>query len=203
MSKKRERIEWVGLTPEEEKIATKSFKSYKSCNHIERTSEIEDLKNLIFCEVLLRRMQIKLGVFEKKNEFATKNMVDSYNNVQSQILNLKQKLGLLEKKKESNFFNYIQLVLKKFRIWKEENLNETQVTCPHCSKIIFLNIKTSIYNALKHPFFLGKIVANKELWKVYKSKEVLTKKNIANIFGTSEDYISWLEEKIFSKRDEI
>ena len=90
---------------------------------------------MIFNEILQRRMQIKLGVFEKKNEFPTKFMIDSFNSIQSQILILKQKLGLLEKKKDSNFYDYIQLVLKKFRVWKEENLDGRKVTCPWCSTI--------------------------------------------------------------------
>jgi len=204
MTKKRERIDWVGLEPSEEDIATKSFKAYKSLNHIDRPSDIEDLKSLIFNEILQRRMQIKLGVFEKKKEFPDKYMIDTFNSIQGQILNLKQKLGLLEQKKDGNFLNYIELVLKKFRIWKEENLDGRKVTCCWCGKVLFLNIKTDKYDVIKHPMFKGKILYNEHAFKLLQEGKI-DKLDVAKIIQgedvRSTDFVDWILDKVQKPSD--
>ena len=64
--------------------------------------------------------------------------------------------------------------------------------------MILLKIRTEAWEALKHPFFKDKILANKQLWLLYK-KGKITKKDVSLVLGTSEDYVDWLEEKIYKK----
>ena len=59
-----------------------------------------------------------------------------------------------------------------------------------------LKIRTEAWEALKHPFFQDKLLANRPLWKLYKDKKI-TKEDVANVLGCSAQYIDWLEKKIY------
>jgi len=59
-----------------------------------------------------------------------------------------------------------------------------------------LKIRTEAWEALKHPFFKDRILANKHLWKCYKEGKI-TKEDVAEILGCSPDYIEWLEKHLY------
>ena len=194
----------AGLTKEERKKAKKRFYDYKDRYSIESISDLPLLENLVFREALQERIQIKMEELSKNDIAKSANIIpvhilNSLNENLDQILILKEKLGLFEKKEENDAFKALEILEKKFKIWLEENSGSRTLICPFCSKPIMLLIKTDAWEALKHPFFKDKMLFNKEAWKLYKSGKI-TKLELAKILQgeeiTSEDYITWLESKI-------
>lgn len=67
--------------------------------------------------------------------------------------------------------------------------------CPFCSELFFLKIRTDMYEAYKSPFFNDKILCNKHLLHLLKMNKI-TKLDVSKILGVSEDYVTWLLEKL-------
>jgi len=193
-SLKKEEIyksEWSGFAPEESRKANNLLKVYIDKYHITKFSDREDLKTLIENEILKQRIQKRVG---DDKGIPPKYVIDSLNTLQNQILNLKEKLGIFEDKKQSDAFVYIQKLKKKFKKWREENQGSRTCICPHCSKMIMLKIRTEAWEAQKHPFFKDRILANEHLVKLYQEKKI-TNVDVAKILGCSIDYVRWLIKK--------
>ena len=188
-----------GVLPEEIPQAQKSFNDYILNYHIDKFSDFMLLEELVKREVLQQRYYNKLGLIagntpETKNEIP-KHILSSLNENLEHILILKEKLGLFETKKNiDDAFQYVQILKKKFQNWMEENQGSRTLVCPHCSQMVILKFKTDCWDASKHPFFKDRILLNQHLWKLCKEGKI-TKIDVANVLGTSTDYIDWLEEK--------
>lgn len=202
-SKNLQVFKGTGLTPNEKRIAQRKYKKYKETYHIDSLSDLQLLESLVFRETIQERTkeQIKNDVDKEKvlNPTSTR-LMNIINNNEECILILKEKLGLFEDKKVKDPFKHIQILKKKFKKWREENQGSRTLICPRCSKMIMLKIRTKAWEALKHPFFKDRILANKHLWNLYKEGKI-TKEDIAKILGCSSDYVNWLNEKIY-QRDE-
>ena len=193
------KFEGTGLAKEEKKEAKKSFSSYRRQYSINNLSDLELLSELVFREALQNRYKRKIeDLSDEQKEVIPKYIIESLDSNLSEIIKIKEKLGLFEDKKKTDPFEKFNILRKKFFKWMEENQGSRILTCPHpeCGKTIMLKIRTKAWEALKHPFFKDKILANKELWKVYKEGKI-TKEEQAKILGVTPQYIDWLEEKIF------
>lgn len=200
----------IGLTPKEKRWGHKHFADYKDRYHIDSLSDIGLLEELVFREVMQERFKSligKMGEDKKKPEDKTtetiievvpKYILNSLNDNLEQILILKDKLGLIGENKADDPFKYIQTLKKKFKKWREENQGSRTFPCPHCSKMVLLKIRTIAWEALQHPFFKDRILANKHLWKLCR-EGTITPDDIAKILGCSSDYVTWLEDKIYGK----
>jgi len=193
-----------GLTPGEKRKGTRRFKAYKERYNIDNISDLELLSELVFREILQIRTKVQIGEFSNSVTTSDKPKIPTAflrtldENLQN-IITLKKELGLLKEDKEKSFFDYIKQLKAKFKIWREKNQGSRQIPCPFCKKIFYLMIRTDKYKAVKPGCFKDRILGNKTLWEVYKNKEVLTKEKFAESLGSSEDYVDWLEEKIYSK----
>jgi len=187
------KVEWTGFNPEEARKANELLKSYIDRYSIETFSDREDLKTLIENEILKQRIQEKIA---KETGIPPKYAIDSLNTLQNQILNLKEKLGIFEDKRQNDAFVYIQKLKKKFKKWQEENQGSRTIVCPHCSKMIMLQIRTEAWEAQKHSFFRDKILCNEHLIKLFKEGKI-TEKDVSLILGCSIDYVKWLVDKWF------
>lgn len=202
---KHYRFRGVGLSKEESKRANKLFNEYKANYNIDNFSDLQLLEELVYRETKQDSYKRKLGELNKKlSEKSTtetivpKAILTSFNDNLGQILILKEKLGLFEEKKEKDEFKAFQVLEKKFGIWKENHIEERKVTCPFCSQIFFLNIRTDKYKESNLKLFKNKVLCNKHLWKCYKEGKI-TKEDFAQILNVSPDHIDWLEEKIYNK----
>ena len=196
----------IGLTKGEKNKAKKRCEEYKQRYHIESLSDIQLLEQLVFREILQERTKKQVRKVTKAKKKVEENAISPYllkvlNENEERILILKEKLGLFEEKKGEDPFKYIQRLKKKFKKWREENQGSRTLICPHCSKMVILKIRTKAWEALKHPFFKDRILANKHLWDLHR-KGKITKEDIAKVLGCSPDYVEWLEEKIYSKPSE-
>jgi len=204
---------WVDKN--EEKEANKLFTVILKTNHFDRDSDIELLKRLVFAIMNSIRIEKEItgkyitaktpdsdGNLNVKTSPINRMLNATYNESLKQILDLQKQLGMLGDKSKTNPLQYIFRLMKKFKRWKEDNQDGRKCTCPFCSEVFFLNIRTDKYESMKHPYFIGKILGNPEIWKWYKAG-MITKTQFAIAFNTSEFYIDWLEEQIEQKKIKI
>ena len=206
------KFEGTGLSATERRWGENRFNDYREKYHMENLSDLQILEELVFRECLQEKYKKKIGKLTKKTrkkkgekdklktntEIVPKYLISALNENLDKILLIKEKLGLFADKTGEDPFKYIKNLKDKFKKWREENQGSRETICPHCSKMVMLKIRTEAWEAQKHPFFKDKILANKSLWKLYKDGKIM-KKDVAEILGCSDDYIDWLEEKIYSK----
>ena len=201
-----------GLTTKEKRWGAVRFRDYTSnYPHLHKMSQLLMLEELVFTEALHEKIKEKIAqISELKKE--NKDSVDSLlpKNIQEALresndaqLRLKERLNLFEDKTKLDAYRSFEDLKSDFQEYRRRNPNSFKVTCPSCSFIFFLKRKTECYNEIDSPWFRDKVLCNEPLWDAYKCKEI-SKKRIAAILGTSEDYIDWLAEKIFAtkKNDE-
>jgi len=199
---KKYEFQGIGLGRYEIKKAKQAFENYCQHYNITAYSDYQMIEELVFQEIMQERLKKKIEQLEEKYKKENKeysvprHVVETMKINFDQILAIKEKLGMFENKEGADGFNYIQKLKEKFKKWCEENQGSRTVVCPHCSKMILLKIRTDIWEALKHPFFKDKLLANKYLWKLYKEGKI-KKQDVAEVLGCSAQYIDWLEKKIY------
>lgn len=193
-----------GLDDSEKKWGTKQFKNYQEFYpHIHKLSDLQLLEELIFLEVVQERYKKKIGEISKDKKVEEAGQVPNpygrpmRENLE-QIMDLKQKLKMFESKDRLDAFKDIQEIFEKFKIWRQKNQGSRKVTCPFCSELFFLMIRTDKYEAKKFPFFEDKLLCNRELHQLWKD-EIITTEKYSAILGTSTDFPAWLEIHWFEK----
>jgi len=197
------RFQGAGLSAEEKKSAKKRFDKYlKSYPGIDNLSDFQLLENLIFREIVQEKYKEKIGYLTKNKEVKDAQIIPGHlmnalNNNEEQILILKEKLGLFKEKNIDDAYKEREILEKKFDIYRKEHPEEFKTTCPFCSEVFFLNIRTDKYKESKLKLYKNKVLCNEHLWKCYKEGKI-TKDDMALVLNTSPDYIDWLEEKIYN-----
>jgi hypothetical protein len=188
------------------KFAKRILEKYLSANDFENPSDRALLNQLIYLEVFQAYLQENAKTYQKENGAAPLQILEAIHKNLDKIVTLKEKLNLLKKREEKeelkkDDFSVMQMLMKKFKIWRENNQGSRTLICPHCSKMVLLKIRTEAWEALNHPFFKDRILANEHLWQLYRDKKI-TKMDIAKVLlgkeTNSTDYVDWLEKKIFS-----
>ena len=202
---KHYKFKGVGLSLEEKKSANKRFNEYKANYHIDNYSDVQLLEDLVYRETKQDSYKQKLEDINKEltkegsvTNLIPKAILSAFDSNLEQILILKEKLGLFAEKKDEDEFKAFQILEKKFDVWKENHIEERKVTCPFCSQIFFLNIRTDKYKESNLKLFKNKVLCNEHLWKCYKEGKI-TKEDFALILNVSVQQIDWLEEKIYDK----
>ena len=193
----------TGLSVSEKNAGKKRFKDYIVVYpHLNKLSLLQLLEELVFLEAISERYKRKIAEITKNKQVKDSGVVPSslmtqlqYNT--KQILELKEKLGLFDEKEKLDAYKDIENLKKKFKTYRKEHPLSFKTTCPFCSEIYFMMRKTENYEPHVSPFFENKILVNRPLFKLY-HKGKISKKEMAAILGTSEDYIDWVEEKILN-----
>lgn len=189
----------------EVKMGKELLRKYLADYNIEGEGDKTLLKQLIYLEVI-HNLHLQRQINEAKDSDkgqVNSFLLDSLHKNLDQIMLLKSKLGLTKdsKKHEDNdAFSALEKLGKKFKVWLEENQASRTLSCPHCGKMVLLKIKTDMYDSVKHPFFKDRILCNEHLVKLY-LRGIITKEDIALILGFSPDYVDWLIEKGFVKKE--
>ena len=187
---------------DEAKEARALAKKYFSDYTFEFISDKNALKQLIFLEVLNKRIQKMLNDFYKDSASVPIQMLDGLHKNITQITSLKESLGLTKDGKEegkSDALTAIDTLKRKFKKWREENNGSRTVICPECSKMILLKMRTDMWETQKHPYFIDRFLGNKELFRLLEIGR-LTRKEVADILQTSQDYIDWIVNKLQPNR---
>lgn len=182
------------IDPKEKKLAKELLKRYLRDYTVETISDKNTLKQIIYFEVNHLRLQEHVNRFNEESKVVPmqlqKGMIENSN----QILTLKNQLGL-GNKEESDSFKAMELLKKKFKIWKDENNGSRNMLCPHCGKMTLLKIKMDCWDTVKHPFFKDRVLANKKLLQMYKEGRI-SKVEFSEVLECSTDYIDFILKKI-------
>lgn len=189
----------TGLDDVEKKWAQKQFKNYKKQYHISSLSDLSLLEELVYRESIQERYKQKIEDISKSKSVKEGNIIPSgvlksLDENLGQILILKERLGLFKDEKGDEFKAF-EILEKKAEIYRKEHMEEFKTTCPFCSEVFFLNIRTDKYVESKLKLYKNKVLCNTGLWKVFKEGKI-TKVDMAEILNVSEQYIDWLEEHI-------
>lgn len=192
-----------GLTQGEIRTARKRFQDYlDTYPHLHKMTYYGLLEDLIFHEYMNDRIKQKVEELSKARKeldesaaIGSKTQKELDANMETQF-KLKEKLGLFEDKSTLDAYKDFEELREDFKEFRRRNPNQFKVTCPSCAFIFFLKRRTDQYEELEAPWFKDKVLCNPELWKLYKEKKI-TAEDVANVLGTSVDYIGWLQEKIF------
>ena len=191
--------------PTEKKLAKDLAKTYLTEFTPKSISDKNNLKSVIYLEVLQFRLQSVMNSLTQKDEDGNTttaiplNLVDSIHKNLKEIANNKERLGLIGKekeKKESDGFKILQNVKDKFKVWMDNNQGSRTMVCPCCGEMVMLKIRMDKWIPQKHPFFKDRFLANKHLMKLYLQKR-LGKEDISEILNSSPDYIDWLVETLW------
>ena len=196
-----------GLETTEKRLACVRFNEYVKNYNISSFSDLQLLEELVYRETLQSRTKKSIAEKQKKAEEKKDEefniptyLVESLDTSTETIILLKERLGILRDIKDADEgFNYITKLKEKMKIWAKENQDRT-FACPHCSKMILLYMKPDAWETMKHPFFESKVLGNKKLWELYKQGKI-TKKEVADVLGCSDQYIDWLESKMYQRKD--
>ena len=197
------KFQGTGLSVAERNYAKKAFNKYLSTYPNPSYSDLQLLEELVYRETIHERYKKKIDDLNKNDTVKAENIIPKYlleflnENLAQQII-LKEKLGLFKERVEDEY-KALQILEKKFKIWEQNHIEERKVTCPFCSEIFFLHIRTDKYKESGLKLFKNKVLCNEHLWKIYKEKKI-TKEEFAEILNVSKDYIDWLEEKIYRKK---
>jgi DNA-directed RNA polymerase subunit RPC12/RpoP len=182
---------------EEKKQSTVLAKKYLNDYTFEFVSDKNTLKQLIYLEMINIRLQKMLNEFYRDSQAVPTQMMEGLHKNVMQITALKETLGLVkdDKNEAATGMSAIDVLKKKFKKWRAENNGSRTIVCPECSKMVLLKIRTDAWEAMKHPYFCDRFLGNRKLFDlVYKN--VLTKKQVADILETSEDYVDWIMAKL-------
>jgi len=180
---------------EERKLGAKLLAQYMHQFSVDSVSDKNALQQLVYLEVIQVRMQNEMNKVHKETNATNLKMVDALQQNLTSIQNLKQQLGLIEQTTEKDdVVKYIDLLKDKFKRWRSENQASRHFTCPHCSQMVLLKIRTEAWEAQKHPMFKDRLLGNGHLIALYEQKKI-TDEDVALILGTSPDYTKWLVEK--------
>jgi len=194
-------VENMFIDREEKKEARSLLKKYLNHYSFEHISEKNTVKQLVFLEVFHNRLQRELNTYHKEAQPAPPKTVESLHANLNQISALKNQLGIRkdkEKHSQSDAYIALETLKKKFKKWREENQGSRTLSCPHCGKLIMLRIRTDIWEAQRHPFFVDRFLANKHLMTLLKEAKI-SKLDVARVLDVSVDYVDWLLDKIFPK----
>jgi len=196
-----------GLTTAEKRWGKQRFEDYQQIYpHLYKLSDLQLLEELVFLEALQERYKKrvrKLGKNKKddEEEHVTKALQMQMKEGLDQIVSLKEKLRMFESKEKLDAYRDFQDIFEKFKVWRKNNQGSRKVTCPFCSKVFFLMIRTDKYDAKKFPMFQDKLLCNEEMHRWWKDGKISTEE-YAKALGTSLDFPDWLDVHWFQKLPE-
>jgi len=167
---------------------------YLKDNTIENISEKQDLKQLIFYEILATRYQKEINSLSKEGAgIPPKQTIEMLNKITVEISRLKSCLGLDKKEEqESDALKALQLLKKRTINYISRNQGSFSKACPHCSKMILWMFRTDKWDAKKHPFFNDERILTNPILLGWLKDGKITKEELAKFLDVSVNYIDWI-----------
>ena len=116
----------------------------------------------------------------------------------TQIMQLKEKLGMLKNKEDGDALDLINELKEKALTYYNEHAGETYVKCPECQNLFRLLMKIDGLEPAKATFFRGTTLYNQKLMELYHYKKV-SLEEVAEIMGVNPKYITYIYENIYLK----
>jgi hypothetical protein len=193
---------FVGLGEEEKQKAIQLYDQYVSEHSFESLAEKSTLINLVYLEILNDRIKlfIEQEGKDKKGAIPLKMTEQLVGNT-TQIMELKEKLGMMKDADSENALELINELKEKALAYYNEHAGETYVKCPECQSLFRLLMKIDGLEPVKATFFRGTTLYNQKLMELYHYKKV-TLEEVAEILGVNHKYVTFIYENIYLKKSE-
>ena len=193
-------IEWTGVLPSEEKEANHIFNCYIEQHEIEGFNDLENLKTLVYNQILENRMRTKFEEKDskKKQKIPSTYQLQSLTNLQRQILELKSRLGLNDERKEG-WLEFWKRLLKKMKQHAVTHRGSFTFKCGKCGQMYILARKIEDYNTFDFNMFRGTFVYSEEVFKMIDEKLIDYDRASKILFGTGKEYLQGMYEQIYLK----
>ncbi|MFA7247873.1 MAG: hypothetical protein WC169_11975 [Dehalococcoidia bacterium] len=195
--------------PEEKQLAQTKLEEYLKQGQIETPSDKSTLMLLIDNEIAIERIKkIITKNFDKENPYIPVELAKEKNDLISQNLTLKDKLGLNKKAGEENsVVKTIEDLKSRFKKWinQPENRSNYTFACFHCGKTFLIRrrIDKDKDEVREHPWYVnGGILMNKQIFKDLKENKI-TIDQATRYLNCSPDYIQWLQNNYNIDEDNV
>jgi len=166
------------LSQDEADKAQELYNGYLKGRNITNFSDLVLLKTLVNYDIQSMRIQriindhLKKSNDDAKGVFVPTKELNMLNEINEQILSLKKTLGLSDEKKTNDPLEYVNILKKKFKVWRENNQGTRTLTCiAKKSKILMSDFTTkNIEDININDEILGVVRIEKEGLKLVKQK---------------------------------
>jgi len=190
---------FVGLDEPEQKKALQLYDRYVTEHSFESLAEKSTLVNLVYLEILNDRIKLFIAQeIKEKNGAIPLRMNEQLTFNTTQIMQLKEKLGMLKNKEDGDALDLINELKEKALTYYNEHAGETYVKCPECQNLFRLLMKIDGLEPAKATFFRGTTLYNQKLMELYHYKKV-SLEEVAEIMGVNPKYIIYIYENIYLK----
>lgn len=190
---------FVGLNDEEKQKAIKLYEEYVTEHSFESLAEKSTLINLVYLEILNDRIKLFIEQEGKEKHGAIPLRMNeqlTYNT--TQIMSLKEKLGMLKNKEDESALDLINELKEKALNYYNEHAGCTTVRCPNCQQLFNLLMDVSNLLPEKCSFFRGTMLYNLSLLNLYHNKKI-TKEEAAQVLGTHQNYVDFIYNNLYLK----
>jgi hypothetical protein len=191
--KRQAKVDNRFLNSGEKQKAVELFENYLNNYEFANYNEITLLSDLIYEEILLRRIQDEINKIgeDKNTKIIPEKAIVSCHEVQDRILQLKERLGI-SKAKDKDDLTALEILEKRFDTYIPFHRNEFTTVCSKCGTPLLLRRRCDNENFqnLIHPFFSGRFYFNRRGIELVK-KGIWTKEQYAFVFFTSPQYVQW------------
>jgi hypothetical protein len=194
---------------DEEIKAKKIFQDYLEKYDLETDIDLNLLNQLVYLEMLGERFKKQINDLSERTNNKNQVIVPTqtiramHENL-NQIIQLKEKLGLLEEKELKDWVIFWKDLLESIDIYINTGENGVicHLKCPHCGMMYLARKDIKDFELLPHPFFIERnIIYNKKLFDLLHEKK-LTFEEVAEILDTHSQFIEKLYNKIYLKEKE-
>jgi len=193
---------FVGIDDTKKPKAIQLYEQYLSENSFESLAEKSTLIDLVYLEMLNDQIKEYIEQEQKEHKGALPvKMMEQLVTNNTQILELKEKLGMMKDADSESALDLINELKEKALAYYDEHAGETYVKCPECQSLFRLLMKVDGLEPAKATFFKGTTLYNVKLMELYHYKK-LTLEEVAEILGVHTNYVIFIYENIYLKKTE-
>ena len=158
IAKRKIKVDERYLDEGEKARAKELFEHYVSTFGFEKFSDLCDLNNLIYEEILLRRIQnhINKVYANDATTYLDKRDREALTDTEDQIEKWKIKLGISQEDASQDELTANQRKEKLFEKYINENKPEFTTACEACGKMLLLRRRVKDFDCMEHTWFAGR-----------------------------------------------
>jgi len=184
----------------EREFASNLLGKYLAESAIESFTDRDTLRQLIDLEIIVERIKALLNIeYDKANKAIPLQMLDQLTSLNSQVMDLKERLGLTQKKEDKNdTVKVIEDLKERFHKWinKPDNRSNYECQCPGCGEIILIRRRLDKITdeVLEHPWFRDDgVLFNRQIFVDLELSKISIDQ-AARYLNVSQDYILWIKK---------
>lgn len=181
----------------ERALADSLLRRYIDDYNLEHVSEQNAIQEVIFLEVVQRRLQDKLNKAHDNDVNALPHdTLELLHKNGDAITKLKLSLGLAKTKDKLSSYDAFQHFQRRMRLWGQQNQASLTHKCPSCQGYIMFWLRNEVWDSRRHPYFRDNMIYNKHLFAHLGQTVTIDTDFIAAVLETSRDYIDWVLARV-------